>query len=277
MRAFVLAMVLLFCQSALAADEIALWPGAAPGSETWNWSEDRDSARSDHGNFIHNVTRPTLTILRPEHANGTAVLVIPGGGFQSVTYGGEGLEVARWLNEHGITAIVLKYRVAHFPDGETLEQSAREARQITAIPFAKMDAEEAMRVVRRHADEWGIKAHRIGVMGFSAGGLLAIHLASNFNAETRPDFVAGIYPATSRSLERVPANAPPLFMAVASDDYMPQSLRAFDVWNKAKLPVELHIYAKGGHGFALKKRGLPVDSWTERFLDWLIWTGLLPK
>jgi acetyl esterase/lipase len=264
MRAFILAAVLLLCQSAAAADEIRLWPGAAPGSESWNWKEDPAGAE-----FIHNVVTPTLTVFRPEKNNGTAVLIIPGGGFQSVAWGGEGIGVARWLNSVGITAVILKYRVAHFPAGEVIDRPAREARQVTAIPFAKADAKQAIRIVRRHAAQWGVD--KIGVMGFSAGGLLAIYLGSDFDATIRPDFVAGIYPATSRGLEIVPANAPPLFMAVAADDYMPQSLRAFDVWNKAKLPVELHIYAKGGHGFALRRQGLPVDSWTDRFVDWLKW------
>lgn len=272
--AFVMVMVLLLSRAATAADTIPLWPGVAPGSERWTWKEDPPDASGAPPRFIHNVAVPTLTLFRPEKANGTALLVIPGGGFESVAWQGEGEEVARWLNKHGITAIVLKYRVAHFPPGETLTREARELRQVTAIPFAKEDAKQAMRLVRQRAAEWRIMPGRIGVMGFSAGGLLSIFLGSNYDADTRPDFVAGIYPATSRALSVVPADAPPLFMAVAADDYMPQSLHAFDVWNKAKRPVELHIYAKGGHGFAVKKQSLPVDSWTDRFTDWLKWLGV---
>jgi acetyl esterase/lipase len=259
-----------------AAETIPLWPGVAPGSESWNWSEEQPASAAEPLRFIHNIVRPTLTVFKPQKANGTAVLVIPGGGFESVAWAGEGEEVAHWLTARGITAIVLKYRVAHFPPGETLTREAREQRQVTAIPFAKEDAKQAMRLVRQHARDWGVMADRIGVMGFSAGGLLSVYLGSNNDAGIRPDFVAGIYPATSRDLSAVPADAPPLFMAVAADDYMPQSLRAFDVWNKAQRSVELHVYAKGGHGFAVSKRNLPVDTWTDRFEDWLKWLGYLP-
>jgi acetyl esterase/lipase len=277
MRAIVLLVlvsVLVLCPSAAATETIPLWPGVAPGSESWTWSEQQPTSPTEPLRFIHNVVRPTITLFRPQKANGTAVLVIPGGGFQSVAWAGEGEEVAHWLNTRGITAIVLKYRVAHFPPGETLTREAREQRQVTAIPFAKEDAKQAMRLVRQHAAEWGIAPDRIGAMGFSAGGLLSVYLGSNYEPDIRPDFVAGIYPATSRDLAAIPADAPPLFMAVAADDYMPQSLRAFDVWNKAQKPVELHIYAKGGHGFAVGKRNLPVDTWTDRFTDWLKWLGI---
>lgn len=274
MRIIILAfLAVLFCPR-VAAETLPLWPGVAPGSENWNWSEEQPASRAEPLRFIHNIVSPTITLFRPEKPNGTAILVIPGGGFQSVAWGGEGEAVARWLSSRGITAIVLKYRVAHFPPGETLTREAREQRQVTAIPFAKEDAKQAMRLIRQHAGQWGV--NRIGVMGFSAGGLLAIYLAGQEETALRPDFAAGIYPATSRDLASIPAEAPPLFMAVAADDYMPQSLRAFDVWNKAQKPVELHIYAKGGHGFALNRQGLPVDSWTDRFEDWLKWLGYLP-
>jgi acetyl esterase/lipase len=271
---FMLLLALLACQSAEATEVIPLWPGVAPGSENWTWSEEQAAPAAEPLRFIHNVVTPTLTVFRPAKANGTAILVIPGGGFESVAWSGEGEEVARWLNGRGITAIVLKYRVAHFPPGETLPREARGQRQVTAIPYAKEDAKQAMRIVRQHALAWGIRPGRLGVMGFSAGGLLSVYLGSGSETDIRPDFVAGIYPATSRELTAIPADAPPLFMAVAADDYMPQSLRAFDVWNKAGRPVELHIYAKGSHGFAVKNQDLPVDTWTDRFTDWLKWLGI---
>jgi acetyl esterase/lipase len=272
MRAVFMTILALFlCGNAAATETIPLWPGIAPGSETWNWSEEQPDSSGEPLRYIHNVVAPTLTVFHPLKPNGTAVMVMPGGGFEGIAWIWEGEDVARWLNGHGITVIVLKYRVAHFPPGETLTQEARELRQITAIPFAKEDAKQAMRLIQQHATEWSLTKGHIGVMGFSADGLLSIFLGSNYDNDIRPDFVAGIYPATSRDLVAIPADAPPLFMAVAADDYMPQSLRAFDVWNKAQKPVELHIYAKGGHGFAVGKHNLPVDTWTDRFIDWLQW------
>jgi acetyl esterase/lipase len=273
---FCLALLLLMCGSAQAADEIALWPGTAPGSEAWTWSEERSISPVDNTLGISNVVKPTIAVHRPAKANGTAVLVIPGGGFQSLAYGKEGDSIADWLNSLGVTAFVLKYRIAHTEPG--LDDAEANARANAAVALATADAWQALKIIRNRAAEWKVDPDRIGAMGFSAGGYLAIVLGSDYDAQTRPAFVAAIYPGSPRGL-KAPANAPPLFLAYAVDDpHVPRdSLGALDAWTKAKAPVELHAYAKGGHGFALRKQGLPVNSWNDRFVDWLRWLNFLPK
>ena len=256
---------------------VPLWPGAAPGSEGWTWNEERTLSPLDHTVGIRNVVDPALAVHLPAPgtATGTAVLVVPGGGFVNLAYGKEGDTIAEWLNSLGIAAFVLKYRVAH-TDAATASNAERgEARKV--IPLATADARQAMQIVRTRAAEWGVRPDRIGAIGFSAGGYLVLALGADPDEATRPDFVAAIYAAAPRDLE-APAGAPPLFMAVAADDpHVPNdSFAAFDTWRKAGASVELHVYAKGGHGFALRKQGLPVDSWNERFVDWMKWNQLLP-
>lgn len=264
---------LLFGAAAAAEPEIIpIWPGVAPGSESWTWSETISRATEDGTLSIRNVVAPTLAVHRPAAANGTAVMVIPGGGFQSLAYGKEGDAIADWLTTRGITTFVLKYRVAHSEPG--LDAATANARARDAVALATADAKQGLRLIKSRAAEWGVKPDRVGIMGFSAGGYLAIVLGSDFDAPARPAFVAAIYPGSPPGL-KAPSDAPPLFLAYAVDDpKVPRdSLGAFNAWLKAKAPVELHAYAKGGHGFALRKQGLPVNSWNDRFVDWLGWLG----
>lgn len=270
-----LTIATLLCGTAAAADEIPLWPGVAPGSESWSYSEESTVSPIDHTGSIRNVVKPTLAVHLPTKSTGTAVMVIPGGGFQSLAYGKEGDNIAAWLNSIGVAAFVLKYRVAHTEPG--LDDTTINARTNAVVPLAIADGKQALRIIRSRAAEWGINQDRIGVMGFSAGGYLSIVLGSNYDAQTRPAFVAAIYPGSPRDL-KTPSDAPPLFLAYAVDDpRVPRdSLGALNAWSKAKVPVELHAYATGGHGFALRKQKLPVNSWNERFVDWLKWAGFLP-
>jgi acetyl esterase/lipase len=177
----------------------------------------------------------------------------------------------------GIAAFVLKYRVAQ-TDAPNENNPKLEERIRAVIPLAVADGLQAMRVVRNHAAEWGVARDRIGIMGFSAGGLVAIAVALDREPETRPDFLAPIYPAVPDEFT-VPNNAPPLFLVHADDDRrlgtLDNSVRLYSAWKKAQLTAELHIYARGGHGFGMKKLGLPVDSWIDRFRDWLDTQSLL--
>jgi len=265
---------------------IPLWPGVAPGSEGWTQQEQEVFAPQLQTKIVHNVTRPTLTAFFPETSarNGTAVIVCPGGAFHFLAIEHEGTQVATWLNSLGITAFVLKYRLI-----QTGEDAIREARDHLRDP-AKMaelmkplrplvltDSQQAMKVVREHAVEWGIAPNRIGIMGFSAGGAVTAALALQHDSASRPDFAAPIYGVAPEQIT-VPEDAAPLFILCADDD--PQvpssnSVRLYSAWHATGHPAELHIYAGGGHGFGMKKQGLPVDRWADRFSDWLKAQGFL--
>lgn len=277
---------------------IPLWPGAAPGSENWAQQETQspDFWTPSNPPVIRNVVHPTITVILPEKskATGTAVIVAPGGGFGVLAIQPEGFQVARWLAERGIAAFVLKYRVTNTG---TEEESSKHNQEIRAkvmqspdparlleqdpeiqrvIPLAVEDGRQAVRLVRQHAAEWGIAADRIGFMGFSAGGRVTEDLALHHDAQSRPDFVAPIYPPPL-SLTPVPVDAAPMFLLCAADDPIAAKsiTQQYQDWRAAGKPVELHIYSKGGHGFGAKKQGLPVDDWLERFYEWMNAQGLL--
>ena len=258
---------------------IRLYKGVAPGSEDWDWKESEYIKNADTA--IYNVSVPTLTVFEAEKsiANGTAIVVCPGGGFHSLSFNGEGIEIAKWLNSKGFTAFVLKYRLAHCltknPTREMLSKGIGTERFNKALePVISMsiaDGKAAVAYVRSHASEWGLK--RIGIMGFSAGGGVAIGVAFKYDAQSRPDFVAPIYPFVGNiSNSDVPVDAPPMFIAVASDDgfgFNKSCTALYDKWNDAKMSTELHIYRIGRHGFALNKQNIPTDAWIDRFYEWL--------
>ena len=201
---FVTALSLAFTVAANAQKEFHIWPGPAPGSENWKWQEGRDtSAWGGNDPLAYNVVEPVLTFFPadPAIANGTAVVICPGGSFCYLHIKTEGSDVAKYLNQKGISAFVLKYRVIHSEtDHPVKEKNARikdtsNARKLSAaiIPLALADGKQAMVYVRLHAREWGISPDRIGIIGFSAGGTLAGVSAFDTTTESRPDFVAPIY------------------------------------------------------------------------------------
>jgi len=258
---------------------ISLWPGAAPGSEGWKYEEWERVGPQDDIKRIHNVTRPTLTIYLPNSsvATGTAVVVAPGGGFRYLAFNHEGTDVAEWLNSLGVAAFVLKYRVARTSEASEKDTPTREEIK-NVIPFAVADGQQAIRIVRSHCADWGIAKDRIGILGFSAGGNVAASVALHHDAESRPNFAAPIYPGTPEDVTPSP-DAPPIFLVHADDDKtvapIDHSIRLYEAWKKAGIPAEIHIYSRGGHGFGMRKKGLPVDTWTDRFRDWLAVQGLL--
>jgi acetyl esterase/lipase len=251
---------------------------------------------------IRNVVRPTLTVFLPEsaQANGTAVIVCPGGGFHFLSWEDEGIEVAEWLRARGVAAFVLKYRLMDTGATEadfqktlqlSMMKAVAEALKVAgsgkhpALPesvrkiseLAVADGRQAIKVVREHAAEWGIKPDRIGIIGFSAGGFVTTGVATEYDAASRPNFAAPIYGPVYNKV-KVPRDAPPLFICCASDDALVQpedSLGLYSSWKAAGKSAELHIYAKGNHGFGVSKQGLPVDGWIDRFGDWLGQQGLL--
>lgn len=291
-------VALLLCAAIVRAQQpvINLYSGIAPGSENAKQKE-VTFVNPDKQTRIRNVTQPTLTAYLPERdkANGTAIIVAPGGAFVHLAIEKEGHNVARWLQARGVAAFVLKYRVADTGTEEDYQKlaAANRARvpqppttlvaapalnpaQQKAAEFATADGRQAVKLVRQRAAEWGIAPDRIGLMGFSAGGMLTMSVVMQHDADSRPNFAAPIYGGSTSGLP-VAADAPPLFIAVADDDqtFSGSSAKLYLEWKAAKRPAELHIYSKGGHGFGLTNRGWPVDSWVERFGEWLNVQGLL--
>lgn len=266
-----LALLLLIAVAALAAEPavIPIWPGPTPGSEGWQ-GEERIVTAENGEPRVYNVTRPTLTVYLPDAsvATGTAIVICPGGGFYRLAVDHEGTQVARWLNSIGVAAFVLKYRV-----NENVER-----RRVSELAAA--DGQQALRLVRSRAAEWGLAKDRIGIMGFSAGGYVASSAALDTNPETRPNFAAPIYPGVPQEI-KPSAGAPPLFLLHATDDKTvaapSTTLRLYTAWREAGLPVEMHVYAEGGHGFGMRKTTLPVGSWTDRMRDWMNTLGLLKR
>ncbi|HEX5499337.1 MAG TPA: alpha/beta hydrolase [Thermomicrobiales bacterium] len=265
---------------------IPVWPDQMPDADLWaGIGPELERPLWENSRLVRNVSRPTLTVFLPEPslANGAGVVVCPGGGFQGLMMDKEGTEVARWLNACGIAAFVLKYRVEPTPDDDAaylrLAASSPSQRpnmdRVRAAAIA--DGSQALRTIRRQASRWTIDPDRLGIMGFSAGGAVAAGVAAEYDADSRPSFAAPIYaPWRARP---APADAPPLFLATAGDDALvdPQnSLALYVAWRAANRPAELHIYAKGGHGFALWPQGLPVDGWIDRFREWLRSEGFVP-
>ena len=247
-----------------------LWPNGAPGSE-----RRRNEPEIVENTYIHNVHNPSLTIFRadPRHANGVGVIVIPGGGHRMLVWVHEGLWPARMLNRYGVTAFVLKYRLAREP-GSTY----------TIEGDAAADARRAVRWVRAHAAEYGVDPHRVGVMGFSAGGELVSLVADNPAPATppvdaldqvsaRPDFQVLIYPGPLGIPGKAVAGAPPAFIAAGSIDpcCAKPAMELYDQLRTAHVSAELHMYADVGHGFnlAAQSEHISILHWPDRLEDWL--------
>jgi len=257
------------------------------GSEKWTWEEKESNKNAFGARLIYNVSHPTLTVFLPDSAtaNGTAVIICPGGAFQILSIESEGNEAARWLTKKGITAFVLKYRLMHsltddpvnelFAKQPNTEKFNNEIKP--AVALAITDGLNAIAYVRIHAAKYKIAENRIGILGFSAGGTVAAGTAYTYSPESRPDFSAPIYPYVgSFTKPNVPKDAPALFILAAADDqfgFDKHCIRLYEDWLASKHNAELHIYTKGGHGFGMRKQGLPVDNWIDRFNDWLIQQG----
>ncbi len=279
-----LAPLLLFCGFAFAAErgeEIRLWPNGAPGSEHETAAEiSEPSANPKLPKKFSLVHSPSIFVfLAPkEKANGTAVVIAPGGGHTQLVIDKEGYEIADWLNARGIAAFVLKYRLARAPGSHyTVERDAL------------ADAARAMRMVRSRASEWGLDPARIGFMGFSAGAEVAALIEARFDAglneatdaidrvSSRPDFNVIVYPGGLAGRLTVPKNAPPAFLVCADNDpsHVVATVNLYLALQKQGVSSEMHIYASGGHGFGMRPSQLPVATWPDRLNDWMLERKLL--
>jgi acetyl esterase/lipase len=276
--------------------QVPIWPGSVPDPQAVPGPEDMIVKGKPGVEMVENVLQPTMTVYSPKGKNtGAAVVVFPGGGYQVLAIDLEGTEICDWLTSQGITAVLLKYRVPIKRVGPYGES-----------PQALEDAQRTLGLVRFHAAEWKIDPHKIGVIGFSAGGHMVAATSTNYDERSyrpvdaadeescRPDFAIACYPGhlwvededddkdQVRLNPNVPvtSNTPPTFILQATDDptdNVNNSLVYYRALRKAKVPVELHLYAQGGHGFGLRRTKLPITEWPELVERWLGTIGVISQ
>ncbi len=253
---------------------IPLYEGVAPGSETWNYHEIAIEGKS--GPQVKNVVHPTLLYFPAKKPVGTAMIVAPGGGNRTLMMSYEGIDIAKKLNGLGVDAFVLKYRLNHTGPGADKAEPPTSGPQAgqNVRELARRDGLRSVKLLRSRAAEFHVDADRIGMIGFSAGGG-PIRGAMDSGEESRPNFVALIYATGGRDATvTLPDNAPPLFLAVSADDpAYESSIRTFGVWREANIPVELHIFQMGAHGFVNKGGG--ADRFMDRVGEWMQVNGWL--
>ena len=271
--AFIIPCVIVVLASTVLAQTIDLWPGVAPGSENWTQKE-TVTENTPVGTIIANVVTPTLTMFLPEKskATGTGIIIAPGGACVRLAMDLEGNEVARWLQEKGIAAFVLKYRLQE-KKGEGIPSDLN---MDEACKYGIADGIQAMNVVRQHAREWGVWPNRIGFMGFSAGAMVTSGVLLQPDAAARPSFAAPIYGGPFGDMPAIPAKLPPIFMAWAQDDelVLEPVVKFYGALKAAGNKPEVHLYAAGKHGFGMKKQGTTSDYWIDEFYFWLQSLGL---
>lgn len=280
--------------------QLPLWPGAVPDAQPMPGPEymkttDKELVAGKPYLYLGNITQPTLTVYAPTGKNtGAAVLVIPGGGFQILAMDLEGTEVCDWLTASGISCVLLKYRVPSLPYDWHCDCRPDNLE----VPTQSLeDVQRAMGLVRLHAAEWHIDPHKVGVLGFSAGGYLVAAISTHFEQRLypsvdaadkescRPDFAVAVYPGhlehDGKLNPNVPVTArtPPTLLVQAEDDGVDgvdESLVYFDALKGAGVPAEMHIYTHGGHAFGLRPTALPITRWPELVLPWLKTIGMIP-
>jgi acetyl esterase/lipase len=254
------------------AQTIEIWPGVAPGSEQWSYVEKRVE-NTPNGAIVVNVVKPTLTAFLPERskATGSGVIIAPGGAFVALAIEQEGNAVARWLQQKGIAAFVLKYRLMEqrasgMPSMPEMELAGK---------YAAADGVQALKVLRQRASQWGVAPDRIGFIGFSAGATVATEPLLSTDAAARPNFVGLLYGGPFGGPSNVPAQLPPVFLAWAQNDPISANtvVKLYDALKAAGHSPEAHVYTAGGHGFGMKQQGLSSDHWIEAFHAWLAAQG----
>jgi acetyl esterase/lipase len=258
---------------------IPIWPGVAPGSE--NWTEQEQETYTPAEATVKNVVKPALLAYLPEKskATGAGVIIAPGGGFQLLAIDVEGKVVAQWLVERGIAAFVLKYRTVQQPSGGMAfgrgaappSGAARAGGMDEAGKYGIADGVQAIKVVREHASEWGVLPDRVGIVGFSAGAMVAAGTTLHVDAAARPNFAAPIYGGPFGAMPDIPANLPPMFLAWAQDDGLAGGAEAkfYEALKVSGYKPEVHIFGSGGHGFGMRTMGKTSDHWIDLFYYWM--------
>jgi acetyl esterase/lipase len=250
------------------AQTVNIWPGVAPGSENWTQKE-RTIENTPVGTVVFNVVTPTLTAYLPKRAKatGTGIIIAPGGAFVALAISLESTDVARWLQERGIAAFVLKYRIVEkrgegIPANMNMDEVSK---------YGIADGIQALKVVRRHAAEWGVSPDRVGFMGFSAGAMVTSGTLLQQEAAARPNFAGLIYGAPFGVMPAIPDKLPPIFMAWAQDDAVALApiVKFYEALRAAGFKPEVHIFGAGGHGFGMHKQGTTSDHWLDAFYYWL--------
>jgi acetyl esterase/lipase len=283
--------------------QIPIWPGAVPDAQPVAGPEAAATAKNliagRPWDYLVNVSRPTMTVYSPSGKNtGVAVVVFPGGGYQILAIDLEGTEVCDWLTSKGITCVLLKYRVPN--SGMHWDEKCK-CQIAPKPPTALEDAQRTVGLVRFHAVEWHIDSHKIGVLGFSAGGHLVAAMSTHFKQRLypavdaadkescRPDFAVALYPGhlwiDEEKFElnpdiHVTSQTPPTFLLQAEDDHVDnvnQSLVYYIALKNAGVPVEMHLYAQGGHAFGLRRTELPITGWPQLVETWLVTIGMIPQ
>ena len=283
--------------------QVPIWPGAVPDPQPVAGPEAATTRENDHlvagkpWTYVEHVTRPTMTVYSPSGKNtGAAAVVFPGGGYQVLAIDLEGTEVCDWLTSKGITCVLLKYRVPaprSSPNWGAFPQS----------PMALEDAQRTVGLVRFHAADWHIDPHKIGVLGFSAGGHLTAAMSTHFEhrlypaldaadkESCRPDFAVALYPGhlwiDDEKFELNPdirthitRQTPPTFLLQDEDDHVDNvndSLVYYIALKNAGVPVEMHLYAQGGHAFGLRRTKFPVTGWPQLVETWLATIGMISE
>jgi acetyl esterase/lipase len=282
-------------------EQIPIWPGTPPGLKPLPGPESAKTSDKLIGGktvvSIRNVSTPTMTLYRPPAGkeNGAAIVVFPGGGFEILAMDLEGTDVCDWITQRGVACVLLKYRVP----GEPYRWKCDCRPHNTALSMPSLqDAQRTIRLVRVHAKEWHIDPHKIGVIGFSAGGYLVAEVSTNFNRKTyipvddadkessRPDFAMPIYPGhlampnhTLNPNIAVTPETPPTFIVQAEDDDVDpveDSLVYYTALKNTKVPTEIHLYAKGRHAFGLRPTAVPITHWPVLAEAWLVNLGMIP-
>jgi acetyl esterase/lipase len=283
-------LVLFFVTSTLVADDaVNVWPDIAPG-ETAKDRGELLPPRDDGANAVQrvkNIRFPTLDVYPAEKPNGTGVLILPGGGFTYVVPNLEGSEGAEWLNQHGVTAFVLRYRT---------KESVKDGEEMWQRPL--QDAQRSLRLIRSRAKEWNLDPKRVGVLGFSAGGQVAAILHTAEETATykaideidqlscKPAFSMLVYPwriLDSKSNQllqpiKVTRTTPPAFIVHTHDDGSTSvgAAMLYIAHKRNQVPAELHVYQNGGHGYGLRPRpNSVISSWPDRATEWMRIRGLI--
>lgn len=287
-------------QAAAGRTQMPIWPDAAPNAQPLPAQE--TAAPSEHDvagkpwTAVTNVSRPTMTVYAPSGNNtGAALVVFPGGGFQVLAIDLEGTEVCDWLTSVGVTCVLLKYRVPSEPYDWHCD--CRPHNYMTPKQ-ALQDAQRTMGLVRQHAAEWHVDPHKVGVLGFSAGGYLVAAISTKFahrlyppiddadRQSARPDFAVAIYPGHLAIGDKLNPNVPvtretpPTFLLQAQDDHVDgvnQALVYHAALLKAGVPAEMHVYARGGHAFGLRRTPQPVSDWPRLVEAWLGSIGMIAR